>query len=240
MSTTKKETKSKHSSKLSEKNAKSGPKSQEYSKITVEPLSRDDFSMDVVKQWTRIRAKNPPKRRSNHTSFIYQNKYLYIVGGVDITEHKQNDIYRIDLTADEPEWEKIEIADGKELDKIAYHAGCKYKGIYYIIGGQNEKIETINTIQRFKLSDNSLLDPVELEVEKFPALESHTVNLNGNNAIVYGGNNGNEFNPNVYQINLDNFEVTNLTENVEEVPPERADHCAVIKEGKLRIKIIKI
>ena len=235
MSTTKKETKSKNSSKLSEKNAKSGPKSQEYSNITVEPLNRDDFSMDVVKQWTRIRAKNPPKRRSNHTSFIYENKYLYIVGGVDITEHKQSDIYRIDLTANEPEWEKIEIADGKELDKIAYHAGCKYKGVYYIIGGQNEKIETINTIQRLKLSDNSLLDPVELEIEKFPALESHTVNLNGNNAIVYGGNNGNEFNSNVYQINLDNFEVVNLTENAEERPPERADHCAVIKEGKLYV-----
>ena len=237
MSTSKKEPKSKQSSKLSEKNANNGPKSQEYSKITVEPLSRDDFSMDVVKQWTRIRAKNPPKRRSNHTSFIYQNKYLYIVGGVDITEHKQNDIYRIDLTANEPEWEKIELADGKELDKIAYHAGCKYKGIYYIIGGQNEKIETINTIQRFKLSDNSLLDPVELEKEKFPALESHTVNLNGNNAIVYGGNNGNEFNCDVYQINLDNFEVVNLTENAkeEEVPPVRSDHCAVIKEGKLYV-----
>jgi hypothetical protein len=237
MSTSKKQTKTKTNSKISEQNAKSGPKSQEYSKITVEPLSRDDFSMDVVKQWTRIRAKNPPKRRSNHTSFIYQNKYLYIIGGVDITEQKQSDIYRIDLTSDEPEWEKIEIAEGKELNKIAYHAGCKYKGVYYIIGGQNDKIETINTIQRLKLSDNQLLDPIELEIEKFPALESHTVNLNGNNAIVFGGNNGNDFNRDVYQINLDNFEVTNLTENQndEEIPPVRSDHCAEIKDGKLYV-----
>ena len=204
------------------------------SQTTVEPLTRSDFPMEVVGQWTRIHARNPPKRRSCHTSFIYRKKYLYIVGGVDITERKQSDIYRIKLTSNYPEWEKIEV---ENMIKIAYHAGVYYKGIYYIIGGQNEELRSINTVLKFKVKSNSLLDPIEPDEKTFPKLESHTANLYNGCAYVYGGNCGRDFNKHVYCINLESGEIKNLTENLEEdkMPKGRADHSAEIQGDNLII-----
>ena len=80
------------------------PASTELSKSNLVPLTRTDFSMEVAKKWSRLVARAPPKRRSCHTSFIYKNKDLYIIGGVDITERKQNDIYKIHINSTNPQW----------------------------------------------------------------------------------------------------------------------------------------
>ena len=45
----------------------------------------------------------------------------------------------------------------QEIEKLLYL--LYYKGIYYIIGGQNEEIRTLNTILKFKVSENKMLDP---------------------------------------------------------------------------------
>ena len=210
------------------------PIEAKLSEAQVEPLTRTDFDMSIIGKWTRIHARNPPKRRSNHTAFLYRKAYLYIVGGVDITERKQSDIYRVKLTSHYPEWEKMDV-DG--MIKIAYHAGVYYKGIYYIIGGQNEEIRTLNTILKFKVSENKMLDPIEPDENTFPKIESHTVNLYNGNAIVYGGNCGKNFNKNVYSINLENGEIKNLTENLEsdKMPIPRADHAAEIQGDSLYV-----
>jgi hypothetical protein len=210
------------------------PIEAKLSEAQVEPLTRTDFDMSIIGKWTRIHARNPPKRRSNHTAFLYRKAYLYIVGGVDITERKQSDIYRVKLTSHYPEWEKVDV---EGMIKIAYHAGVYYKGIYYIIGGQNEEIRTLNTILKFKVSENKMLDPIEPDENTFPKIESHTVNLYNGNAIVYGGNCGKNFNKNVYSINLENGEIKNLTENLEsdKMPIPRADHAAEIQGDSLYV-----
>ena len=215
-------------------NESNEPVEAKLSEAQVEPLTRTDFDMSIIGKWTRIHARNPPKRRSCHTAFLYRKAYLYIVGGVDITERKQNDIYRVKLTSHYPEWEKMDV-DG--MIKIAYHAGVYHNGIYYIIGGQNEEIRTLNTILKFKVSENKMLDPIEPDENTFPKIESHTANLYNGNAIVYGGNCGKNFNKNVYCINLESGEIKNLTENLEEdkMPKGRADHSAEIQGDNLII-----
>ena len=214
------------------------PASTELSKTNLVPLTRTDFSMEVAKKWSRLVARGPPKRRSYHTSFIYKNKDLYIIGGVDITERKQNDIYKIHINSTNPQWEKIDTKD-KSLDKIAYHAGVLYNGVYYIIGGQDETLRSSNVIQKFSVEDGTILDPIVPDQAVFPPLESHTAELYGNTAIVFGGHTNKTYNRNVYSINLDDGTVTNLTEGLKEedenLPKPRQLHSSLIYQDTLYI-----
>ena len=214
------------------------PASTELSKTNLVPLTRTDFSMEVAKKWSRLVARGPPKRRSYHTSFIYKNKDLYIIGGVDITERKQNDIYKIHINSTNPQWEKIDTKD-KSLDKIAYHAGVLYNGVYYIIGGQDETLRSSNVIQKFSVEDGTILDPIVPDQAVFPPLESHTAELYGNTAIVFGGHTNKTYNRNVYSINLDDGTVTNLTEGLKEedenIPKPRQLHSSLIYQDTLYI-----
>lgn len=180
---------------------------------------------DLTLHWSRLVCKNPPIRRSSHTSFIYDG-YMYIVGGVDITEKKQSDMYRINLSVEEPVWEKVELIGriespkeedkkkkgqkqeqkkepNNEIDKIAYHSGVVYSNNYYIIGGQDEKLQSSNIIQIIDLRKMKIKQPYKPAEDEFPPLESHTANLHGNTAIVFGGHTNKKFNRNVFCINFD-------------------------------------
>lgn len=77
------------------------------------PLSRTDFNLQVVDQWQEIRPKNPPKRRSFHSSFVYKD-YLYIYGGLDILTGKLNDMLKLNLQSENPEWVEV-IPEGNKL-----------------------------------------------------------------------------------------------------------------------------
>ena len=167
--------------------------------------------MSIINKWSRLVTKNPPKRRSSHSAFIYENKYLYVLGGVDITERKQNDIYRINLNTENPEWEKVATGD-KELDKIAYHAGVLHDNIYYIIGGQDSSLRSSNHIQKFNVKDHTIEEPIIPEESTFPALEGHTADLHGNSIIIYGGHTDKKYNKNVYCFNIEDGSITKLTD----------------------------
>ncbi len=217
----------------SSENEKSSPKKISLSKVSLKPLSRKDFSLNIINNWINIQAKNPPSRRSNHTSFIYKEKYLYIIGGADITERKQNDIFRINLLSNNPKWKKIDLVDST-LDKIAYHAGVLYNNIYYIIGGQNDQMRSLNVILKFNVDENKIIGKIEPDKKDFPSLESHSANLYKQQIIIYGGNKGKFFNKHVYSFNLQTEEIRNLTEHLEEnrditkMPLPRADHSSEI------------
>lgn len=222
---------------------------EQKSQLRFTSLNREDFDMNVIQHWRRIHAKNPPKRRSNHSAFIYDEVYLYIVGGVDISERKQGDIYRVDLSSEFPEWEKIELEGDIQLEKIAYHSGVLHNGVYYIIGGQDETLHTINKIQKFDVANNTMLEPIVVDEQTFPGLESHSCTLYNNKVIIYGGNskaakldeNGNDkangFNMDVYCLDLETQEIKNLTAEVDykNMPKGRADHAAGIMGGKLYV-----
>ena len=76
----------------------------EYPRFT--PLKRGDFNINTVEDWSEIRTKNQPRRRSFHVSFLH-NEYLYIHGGVDIVTGKLADMKRIKVRGQVPAWETV-------------------------------------------------------------------------------------------------------------------------------------
>ena len=124
----------------------------------------EDNKQTVLNHWSKILVKEPPKRRTCHTSFIHDSNF-YVIGGIDITEQKQDDIYKVDLKEPNAVWKKIEPL-GDSLGRIAYHAGAEIGGYYYIIGGQDENLNTLNNILVFDITQSKLekLPEVELEV----------------------------------------------------------------------------
>ena len=191
---------------------------------------------NVLDHWAKLLVKEPPKRRTCHTSFIHDS-YLYVIGGIDITEKKQDDIYKVNLDEPNAVWEKIDPL-GEKLGKIAYHAGAEINGFYYIVGGQDETLTTLNSILVFDITQQRIGEKIELEKEKFPPLESHTVNAyNDQSLIIYGGMTGRDYNKHVYSFDIQNKEMKNLTENLEDdkMPPPRQDHAAIIYNGNLYI-----
>ena len=188
----------------------------------------ETLKQNVLNHWSKILVKEAPKRRTCHTSFIYES-YLYIIGGIDITEMKQDDIYKINLKEPRPTWVKVN-PSGEELEKIAYHAGAEVNGVYYIIGGQNGSLRTLNNIQPFDINKEELGEKINFEEEKFPPHESHTVNIYNTNLIIYGGMSGKDYNRHVYCFDTQNKAIENLTQNLEndKLPPPRQDHASVI------------
>ena len=198
--------------------------------------NEDNLKQQVLDHWSKLLVKEPPKRRTCHTSFIHDS-YLYVVGGIDITERKQDDIYKVNIKEPNSSWIKIDTL-GEKLGKIAYHAGAEVDGFYYIVGGQDETLTTLNTIQVFDITQERMGEKIKLEPEKFPPLESHTVNnYNNQSLIIYGGMTGKDYNKHVYSFDIQTKEVKNLTENLEDdkMPPPRQDHAAVLYNGCLYV-----
>ena len=198
--------------------------------------NENKLKQQVLDHWSKLLVKEPPKRRTCHTSFIHDS-YLYVVGGIDITERKQDDIYKVNIKEPNSSWIKIDTL-GEKLGKIAYHAGAEVDGFYYIIGGQDETLTTLNTIQVFDITQERMGEKIKLEPEKFPPLESHTVNnYNNQSLIIYGGMSGKDYNKHVYSFDIQTKEVKNLTENLgdDKMPPPRQDHAAVLYNGCLYV-----
>ena len=198
--------------------------------------NEDKLKQQVLDHWSKLLVKEPPKRRTCHTSFIHDS-YLYVVGGIDITERKQDDIYKVNIKEPNSSWIKIDTL-GEKFGKIAYHAGVEVDGFYYIVGGQDETLTTLNTIQVFDITQERMGEKIKLEPEKFPPLESHTVNnYNNQSLIIYGGMSGKDYNKHVYSFDIQTKEVKNLTENLgdDKMPPPRQDHAAVLYNGSLYV-----
>ena len=198
--------------------------------------NEDNLKQQVLDHWSKLLVKEPPKRRTCHTSFIHDS-YLYVVGGIDITERKQDDIYKVNIKEPNSSWIKIDTL-GEKFGKIAYHAGAEVDGFYYIVGGQDETLTTLNTIQVFDITQERMGEKIKLEPEKFPPLESHTVNnYNNQSLIIYGGMSGKDYNKHVYSFDIQTKEVKNLTENLgdDKMPPPRQDHAAVLYNGCLYV-----
>ena len=140
-------------------------KSEEDSKKQEEELNKkDEEKQKLLDHWAKLLLKEPPRRRTCHTSFIY-NSVFYVIGGIDITEQKQDDIYKVDLKEPNPCWQKVDIL-GEKMGRIAYHAGAELNGFYYIIGGQDENLNILNSIQIFDLTQENMSEKynnIELE-----------------------------------------------------------------------------
>ena len=165
--------------------------------------------LSEAKNWHERRAINPPKRRSFHTSCIYDN-YLYIFGGKDITEGKLSDIMRINLKEEkDPSWETVSPVNEKKLEPLAYHTGTLIGDEYYIIGGSNAFLRQSPFIYFYNLRNNTL-KKIKLEKSEdiISYLTMHTANFyEKNNEIILNLLND------LWKFDLDNFVWQKLLNN---------------------------
>ena len=129
-----------------------------------EKEEEEQLKQSVLNHWSKLLLKEPPKRRTCHTSFIHDS-YFYVVGGIDITEQKQDDIYKVNFNEPNACWTKVDVL-GEKMGRIAYHAGAEISGFYYIVGGQDENLNTLNSIQIFDITQERMSEKIEnLELE---------------------------------------------------------------------------
>lgn len=206
----------------------------ELQRTNLVPLHRTDFSMDILNKWSDIRTLNKPKRRSHHTSFIYES-FLYVIGGVDISDIKQEDMYKINLEDKEPRWESV-VPKGTPLRKIAYHAGALLKDNYWFYGGQTATLQSSNVMWKFDVTACKL-EIIHLDGNQCPHLESHTCDVYENKMIIFGGHKDKVFNNEVYCFNPETKEFTKLTNNIpaKSKPSARQEHASLIVNDDLYI-----
>ncbi len=159
---------------------------EKLSKLTTgkyTPLTdKYNFNLSVVDQWVEIRTKRIPHRRAFHSAWIF-NDYLYIFGGLDISNGKLNDFHRIQLSDEVPKWEELALI-GDTLPKISYASSSQYKNEFYVIGGQNEFLEQMNTIYRI---NPTTLKSIKMEFDTLPPIENHSSAVHEDGIYIFGG-----------------------------------------------------
>ena len=204
------------------------------------PLNTEN-SKPILKKWSEIRALSPPKRRSFHTSCVYNN-YLYIFGGKDITEGKLSDIQRITLNVESnvnPKWEIITPSNGVCLEQIAYHTGTLIEDKYYIIGGNNKFIRQSSFIYIYDLKKNEI-EKIEIEKnEDICYLSMHSADYYEpkKEIILFGGYSEGEMLNRVYKFNIDTKEITTIESDSDpaNTPLPRTGHASFIYNNFLYI-----
>ena len=147
---------------MTKKKSEEELKKQEEEKQEKE--NEEKLKQDLLNHWSKLLLKEPPKRRTCHTSFIHDS-FFYVVGGIDITEQKQDDIYKVNLQEPNATWTKIDVL-GEKMGRIAYHAGAEINGFYYIVGGQDDNLNTLNSIQVFDITQERMSEKIQnLELE---------------------------------------------------------------------------
>ena len=195
--------------------------------------------LSEAKNWHEKRALNPPKRRSFHTSCIYDN-YLYIFCGKDITEGKLNDIMRINIKEEkESKWENVIPENGKTLEPLAYHTGTLIGDEYYIIGGSNASLRQSPYVYIYNLNTNNLKKiKLEKSDDVISYLTMHTADYypEKNEIILFGGySDGNMLNK-LYRYNIKTQEVKLHKEQDEtNIPVPRIGHVSFINNNFLYI-----
>jgi hypothetical protein len=133
-----------------------------------EKEKEEEIKQSVLSHWSKLLVKEPPKRRTCHVSFIHDS-FFYVIGGIDITEQKQDDIYKINLNEPKATWTKLDTL-GEKIGRIAYHAGAELNGYYYIVGGQDESLRTLSSIYIFDITQERISEKIE-QIELENAIE---------------------------------------------------------------------
>lgn len=128
---------------------------------------------------------------------------------------------------------------------MAYHKGCECDGKYYILGGQNATMSSVNSVYVYNIEEN-FLEKLNFKVkiivyifkpEEFPPTESQTVNYDpiGKRILIFGGYSMGSFTNNLYSFDIQTRSFTKLEYNSSEVPQGRIGHSASIHENNLYI-----
>ena len=209
-----------------------------YTSLHGSPNEENPY-LSETKHWSEKRVLNPPKRRSFHTSCIYNN-FLYIFGGKDITEGKLNDIMKINLMEIEsPYWEKVIPENGTELEPLAYHSGTLIDDNYYIIGGSNVFERQNPFVYIYNLRENNL-EKIKLEKndDAICYLTMHTANYYSpkTEIILFGGYSDGSMLNKIYRFNIRTHDIKHQKEqNEDNIPLPRIGHASFIFQNYLYI-----
>ena len=210
-----------------------------FSPLNQIPKEVEEKSYEFLKKWIEQRTLTPPKRRSFHTSCIY-NDYLYIFGGKDITEGKLSDIIKINLkNENKPKWEEVIPLNYKKLEPLAYHTGTLVGSKYYIIGGNDKFIRQSAFIYIFDLETN-ILDQIKIEKnEDICHLSMHTADYykEKNEIILFGGYSEGEILNTIYRFNIETKEINKIENSgdINNTPLPRTGHASFIYGNNLYI-----
>jgi N-acetylneuraminic acid mutarotase len=200
------------------------------------PLTRTDFDINIVDKWSEIKASNTPKRRCNHTSFIYKDQ-LYVIGGRDINKGKIADSFNIDLKTlnTEPKWEKLIFNVGNPPEATANHAGDVVENHYYLFGGENIYNQATNNLYIFDI-ENEQWERRPFNEADIPAMIGHTANYYPTSKlfVVFGG-----FQRGIYSNSIYIYDNTKWTKveyrEGEKVPKGRIFHTATLVGDSLYV-----
>ena len=200
----------------------------------------EEKSQEYLKKWKEKRTLSPPKRRSFHTSCIYNN-YLYIFGGKDITEGKLCDIMKINLDIEmNSEWENIIPSNNVNLEPLAFHTGTLIDDKYYIIGGNDKYIRQSSYIYIYYLKNN-ILEKIKIEKnEDICYLSMHTADFYEpkKEIILFGGYSEGEMLNTIYKFNIETKEITKIeyqNNESQKIPLPRTGHSSFIYNNNLYI-----
>lgn len=204
-----------------------------YSKYT--PLVRSDFDMSIIEKWIEVRASNAPKRRCQHSSFIYNNN-LYVYGGVDIGEGRMNDLHRMNIeNLEDLKWEEIK-SSGASPEPVSGQSSIIVENKLYMFGGENSRQQATNNLYILDLDQLKWEKRIFIEND-IPNMMGHTANYNhfDNSLIIFGGFAKGKYLNTVYSYSIEKL-YWELNETAQtELPEGRIYHSAVLAEDALYI-----
>ena len=217
-----------------------------YAPLHSWPQNNEEDCKNNLKKWREKRTLCPPKRRSFHTSCIYEETedepgdYLYIFGGKDITEGKLSDIIKINLNLEKPKWVNVIPKNNEFLEPLAYHTGTLVGDKYYIIGGNDKYIRQSGFIYIYDLKEKKL---EKIKVEKnedvcYLSMHSADYNQAKNEIILFGGYSEGEMLNTIYRFNIEAKEITKIDSaetDVNKIPLPRTGHASFISDNNLYI-----
>lgn len=167
--------------------------------------SNEDFTNDMERNWYELRpAGTQPERRSNHTSFVHEDR-MYIYGGHDIREGELDNLWFFELDKmgslreladnspgpdrfDRFAWQKVETT-GNGPGPISHHATVVSGNKMVLIGGScvnNSKVYSLD-LKSFKWECFST-SGYQKEKDHIPeSLDEHTACPYGDLIITFGG-----------------------------------------------------
>jgi N-acetylneuraminic acid mutarotase len=202
--------------------------------LRYKPLTRQDYDMSVVDNWMEVRCIDAPKRRSNHSSFIYNN-HLYVVGGLDICEGRMSDVMAVEIQLSDsiPKWRPIETT-GSIPEPLSFQSGDIGDNKFYMFGGQNNKEAQSNNLNVLNLDDSKWEKRMYLETDVMP-LSGHscTYYKEKNILVIFGGYYKGLFRNDLYTYNIDTNEWSKINADIK--PTGRIKHSSTLVGSSLFI-----
>ena len=154
----------------------------------------------AINEWSlqAVNSSIVPKGVASHTLTLVNDKWLYLFGGRTEDSHFLSDMYRLDITQTNSEWERVIAKGGKtELRRLVGHS-CVFHSesqSLLVFGGflpDNARFpKRTNTLHAYHVLENYWTEIGYNAVDTTEAPKDrafHSAVIMGNYMVIYGGN----------------------------------------------------